>query len=214
MDYSLYHAINELARQHPWIGNASAALESWAIPVFALATAALWFLARPGRTRSWKLACGSAFASAALALLANQVIASVWARPRPYTSHPEAALFMGSSRDPSFPSDHASAAFAIATAVLLYHRRVGSVFLAAAGAVGVGRVLVGAHYPADVLVGAIVGAVAALLVVRFGTSAVDRIVRLVERLTDPVLAILWRHEPHFVGEDHDNALRPRRGPGP
>ena len=192
MDYRLYHLINELAEHHSWLGHAASALESWSIPLVALATVCLWLLARPGAARKWKLACGSALASAAVALLTNQVIAQIWARPRPYAAHPDATLFSAPSHDPSFPSDHASAAFAIGVAVLLYDRVVGAVFLAAAALVAMGRVVTGVHYPADVLAGSLVGTAAALLVARLGRPLVDRLVRVVERVTDPVLALAWR----------------------
>ena len=195
MDYRLYHRINEFAADHPWLGHAAATLESWAIPLFAVATVALWLFARPGGDRKWKLACGSALASAALALLANQVIAHIWTRTRPYVDHPDARVFVARSHDPSFPSDHASAAFAIAVAVFLFDRVVGAIFLAAATLVAAGRVVAGVHYPSDVLAGALVGTAAALLVVRIARPLIDRIVSAVERLTDPILARAWRLAP-------------------
>lgn len=195
MDYRLYHLINAFAEHHSWLGHVASSLESWSIPLFALATVGLWPLARPGATRKWKLACGSALASAAVALLANQLIAHIWTRPRPYVAHPDATLFGSPSPDPSFPSDHASAAFAIGVAVLLYDRVIGAVFLAAATLVATGRVVTGVHYPADVLAGALVGAAAALLVAKLGRPLIDRLVRSVERVTDPFMAHLWRHAP-------------------
>jgi undecaprenyl-diphosphatase len=93
---------------------------------------------------------------------------------------------------PSFPSDHASAAFAIAFAVFLFDRIVGSIFLAAAVLIGVGRVFIGAHYPADVLAGCLVGLASTLLVARLAKPGTERVVRLLERITDPVLALVWR----------------------
>jgi len=74
---------------------------------------------------------------------------------------------------------------------------VGSVFLAAAVVIGAGRVFIGAHYPLDVLAGSLVGLASALLLVRVARPLVDRLVRLVERATDPLLAPLWRlRTPH------------------
>jgi undecaprenyl-diphosphatase len=195
VDYRLYHSVNELAQHQRWLGHAAATLEAWSIPLFVVATFALWLLARPGPARKWKLACGSALASAALALLVNQAVALVWNRPRPYAAHPDATLFGAKSHDPSFPSDHASAAFAIGVAVFLFDRLVGGIFIAAASVVAVGRVVTGVHYPADVAAGALVGAAVALVVVRFAQPAVERIVRSVERLTDPLVARVWRLTP-------------------
>jgi membrane-associated phospholipid phosphatase len=197
VDYRIYHAINQFVYHHAWLGRELSALEKWAVPVIAVATFALWLLARPGGTRKWKLACACALGSAALALLINQAIGKVWHRQRPFAAHPAAHVWGSRSHDPSFPSDHASAAFAIAFAVFLFDRLVGSVFLAAAVVIGAGRVFIGAHYPLDVLAGSLVGLASALLLVRVARPLVDSLVRLVERATDPLLAPLWRlRTPH------------------
>ena len=192
MDYRLYHAINQFVADHSWIGSGLSVVENWAVPVIAVATLALWLFARPGSSRKWKLACASALGSAGLALLINQLVAQVWHRARPFADHPSAHVWGSRSHDPSFPSDHASAAFAIAFAVFLFDRVVGSIFLAAAVLIGAGRVFIGAHYPADVLAGCLVGLAAALLVARLAKPVMERVVRLLERLTDPLLALVWR----------------------
>jgi undecaprenyl-diphosphatase len=192
MDYRLYHGINQFVFDHDWLGRGLNVLETWAVPVFAVATFGLWFLARPGGPRKWKLASASALASAALALLLAQVIGKIWPRERPFAAHPDAHVWGSRSQDPSFPSDHASAAFGIAFAVFLFDRVVGSIFIAAATVIAVGRVFVGAHYPADVLAGTLGGLGAALLVVRVGSPVIEWAVRLLERVTDPVVAALWQ----------------------
>ncbi len=187
MDYRLYHAVNELVADHSWLGRAAADVETWAVPLFAIATVALWFFARPGGDRKWKLASASALGSAALALLVNQAIGHLWHRARPYETHPSAHVWTAKSADPSFPSDHASAAFAIACSVLLFDRLAGALFLAAAVVVALGRVVVGVHYPGDVLAGALVGLGCALLVVRLARPLLVPLVQLAERITDPLL---------------------------
>jgi len=192
MDYRLYHAINQFVAGHDWLGRILGAVETWAVPIFALATMALWLLARPGGPRKWKLASASALASAGVALLIAQVIAKTWPRERPFVAHPGAHVWGARSHDPSFPSDHASAAFAIAFTILLFDLTAGSIFLGAAAVIAVGRVFVGAHYPADVLGGALVALAASLLVVRLGQPVILALVRLVERVTDPLVAPFWR----------------------
>ena len=192
MDYRLYNAINQFVLHHEWLGRALSVAETWAVPVLAVTTFGLWLLARPGGPRKWKLASASALASAALALLIAQVITKIWARERPFAAHPDAHVWGTRSHDPSFPSDHASASFGIAFAVFLFDRVVGSIFIAAATFISVGRVFVGAHYPADVVAGSLVGLGAALLVVRTGMPLIEWAVRLVERITDPLASLLWR----------------------
>jgi undecaprenyl-diphosphatase len=192
VDYRLYDEVNDFVARHTWLGHTAAGFEVVAVPILAVATVALWLLARPGAGAKWKLACVSALGSSALALLVNQGIAHIWSRPRPFVEHAPQRVFGARSHDPSFPSDHAAAAFAIAFAVFAYDRVVGGIFLAAAVAIGVGRVVVGAHYPADVLAGALVGLACALLVTKVGGPLARALVRLVERVTDPLVRPLWR----------------------
>jgi hypothetical protein len=41
MDYRTYHAINQFVYDHSWLGPDLSALETWAIPVIAVATFSL-----------------------------------------------------------------------------------------------------------------------------------------------------------------------------
>ena len=93
MDYRVYRALNQFVFHHAWLGRDLATLENWAVPAVALATFALWLFARPGGNRKWKLASACALASAALALLINQLIATIWHRQRPFASHPSAHVW-------------------------------------------------------------------------------------------------------------------------
>lgn len=191
MDYRIYHAINRFVVHHAWLGRAANAFEKWGVLVFGVATVLLWLLARPGGNAKWKVASASALASAALALLVNRVIAKFWDRPRPFATHPSAHVWGARSHDPSFPSDHASAAFAIAFALLLFDRVVGGIFLAAAVLIAVGRVVIGAHYPGDVAAGFLIGLACAIVVARVARPLLAWLVRLASRVTDPVLAPVW-----------------------
>lgn len=192
MDYRVYHAINEFVARHDWLGRLFGHINSVLTILIPLAAALLWLLARPGGNRRWKLAATSALASGAVAYIANQVIAAIWHRDRPCTVHPAAHTWVTCKHDASFPSDHTSAAFAIAFAILLYDRVVGGLFLIAAAVLGVGRVLIGVHYPGDVLAGVLVGLAVAIVVARLARPLLGPLVRVVERATDPLVAPVWR----------------------
>lgn len=139
-----------------------------------------------------RLASLSALAAASLALAANQVLSHAWERPRPFAAHADAThLLAAPSPDPSFPSDHAAAAFAIAFAVLAFSRRIGIVFLALATLIGLSRVALGLHYPSDVLAGMLVGWLAARVVTRFGAPWTAGVARFLGRVTDPLLERVW-----------------------
>ena len=85
-------------------------------------------------------------------------------RPRPYVSHPQYTPYENDS-SPAFPSGHTSYAFTTATNLTLQYRHWWVALPAYSWAAGVGysRMHMGAHYPSDVLVGALVGAGSAWL---------------------------------------------------
>ena len=131
MDWRLYHAIYDISLHHHWVGSFFNAVEKASIPFMVVATVALWFLARPGGDRKWKLAAGSGLGAAAVAVVSNQVIHAIWDRPRPYETH-RISHPWSSATDASFPSDHASASLAIAFAVLAFDPVAGALFVVVA----------------------------------------------------------------------------------
>jgi undecaprenyl-diphosphatase len=68
----------------------------------------------------------------------------------------------------------------------------GAVLLVAAVLIAAGRLFIGAHYPADIGGSVLVAAASALLVVRVARPLIAFLVRLVERVTDPILRPIWR----------------------
>ena len=131
--------------------------------MFVALLAALFVVTGKWRSVNGRHGVVAAGLSALVGLGIAHLLATLWARPRPYVAHPDAHLYIASSHDPSFPSDHATAAFAIAVALLLRHRKAGVIALVLATVLSVARVAVGTHYPSDVAAGAVIGAAAALV---------------------------------------------------
>jgi undecaprenyl-diphosphatase len=199
IDWSLFHAMNAGVAARDWLEDPVTAFSEAAVPLYAMATIALWFLARPYGHARWKLASLSGLTAAAIALAANQVISHLWDRPRPFAAHHAMThLLAAPSPDPSFPSDHAAAAFAIAFAVLTFSRVAGAAFLACATLIGLSRIALGLHYPSDVLAGVVVGWAAAMLVTRLGEAWMARVAELVSRVSDPLLKPVWDRLTRWV----------------
>lgn len=162
MDWSLLHSLNDFLFHHDAVEdpllfyvNASEAL--------FVATLAIVFLAAHGsRYASWRRAVVAAGLSAGLGLAAGKLISEIVDRARPFVADPGGVhLFSHHVADAGFPSDHATAAFAIAVAIALRKRGWGIAALGAATILAIGRVAIGVHYPSDVLAGAALGAAAA-----------------------------------------------------
>lgn len=76
--------------------------------------------------------------------------------------------------DGAFPSEHSTLAFALATTVFMHDRRVGWVFLVGALLVGVARVLANVHYPIDIMGGALLGTLTAVVIEKLHFSDLFR----------------------------------------
>lgn len=176
LDAAVTHAINGLAGRSAAIDFLMIWVSAIGVPLLVLAVAVQW-LRRPGRphVRHVLIAAGLSFL---LGLALNQLILLFVHRMRPYdggVTH----LLVPHSADFSFPSDHATATFAIAAAFLLHGmRRFGLGFLVAAALVTFSRVYVGTHYASDVLGGALTGVIAAFAVraLYWQDTRIDRLI--------------------------------------
>jgi undecaprenyl-diphosphatase len=162
LDYTLFRWVNGLAGHVGWLDHGAALFADWSPFVVAGLLVVLWFWDRGDERLRNRQAVLHAGAATVLALLVNLAITGVYFRDRPFLVHP-AHLLVSGPGDSSFPSNHATAAFAIAIAVLLYNRRFGIVLLVLAALIAVDRVFVGIHYPGDVAAGALIGTGCALL---------------------------------------------------
>lgn len=158
MDASLFEIINQLAGKVPWLDVIMIFSAKYLPIIFAVALIVAYLSFRADQQRMAVLAGISAL----IALGIAQSIAFLDPRPRPYLTH-VAHLLIERSNDPSFPSDHATFSFAIATMIWLYNRKAGVILIGLAGLVGFSRVYVGTHYPMDVIGGAALGIVVSLI---------------------------------------------------
>lgn len=67
----------------------------------------------------------------------------------------------------SFPSGHAATAFALATALTYLWPKMGIPIWLFAFLIGISRLIVGAHYPSDIIAGAFVGTFTTSLLIRY-----------------------------------------------
>jgi undecaprenyl-diphosphatase len=196
MEYTIDHALNHAIREHPLLVSIIAGFANWGVLAFGVAACALWLFDTPRRPGLWRRATAAGLSAAAVGLLANQLIAQLWHRPRPYQDHPLGILpLLSPSHDPSFPSDHATAAFAIAFGILFVARRTGWLFVAWAALIAASRVLAGMHYPTDVLAGALVGFGGGFFTARLAMPLLLPLIGLVSRATDPPLEAVAKLPP-------------------
>lgn len=163
MDWSLLHSLNNFMAAHDGFEDPLLFYVEISEALFAATLLVVFLLAYGPRHAGWRRASVAALLSAGVALAIGKLISELVDRARPFVLDPHGVhLFSPHAADPGFPSDHATAAFAIATAIVLRKRGWGIVALLAAAILSAGRVALGVHFPSDVLAGAALGAAVAV----------------------------------------------------
>ena len=135
-------------------------------PVFPTGIAVDALCSKDQQTRETKLHnAGEVVFAELLNLGVTMGAKSIVRRPRPWVAYEGDLVCLQQVRSTSFPSGHTSIAFSAATSLTLVYPKwyVAVPAFTWAGAVGFSRMYVGAHYPSDVLAGALVGAGSAIL---------------------------------------------------
>lgn len=105
----------------------------------------------------------------AVFIIDNVLLKNLVGRIRPYETVYGLERLIEKQREFSFPSGHAGSSFAAAVILLLsMPKRYGIPAIVLAFLISFSRLYVGVHYPSDVLCGAVIGTVIAVLVYRVG----------------------------------------------
>jgi len=179
MDDAITQFINAAAGSQPVVDFVAMFAGKVGVPLLVALVGIQWW-SRIDRPHV-RHACVAAGISFLLGLGVNQLIIAFVHRPRPYDAG-ITHLIIDRSADWSFPSDHATASVAIAAAFAMQRlpRRT-MLFALLTLLICWSRIYVGTHYLSDVLGGALVGIVFAVLV-RFCYRENTRFDRLVTGL--------------------------------
>ena len=174
---------------------AAHALAEWLVYLVPAALVLLWIF---GRSADRQAAVAAAI-TAVLALLAAHVVSTLVFHPRPFTVE-AVRNYLNHASDSSFPSDHATLFFAMALSMAACRPPSAAwlwlSMLIAGLAAAWARILLGAHYPLDIVgAAAIAGAAAVIVHARWGLGAVARLTASAERLYGLVLSPRNRFSP-------------------
>jgi membrane-associated phospholipid phosphatase len=156
LDTSLFHFIS-LNLHHPALDGVMRFLSGNMLFVPALLALAVWLLRKGGARGRVLVLMLAIILPLGDGLVVNPLKHAI-GRERPLEKVTDTSLMADKTDGRSMPSAHAATWFAATMVAYCYYRRSWRFMLPLAAAVGFSRIYVGAHYPGDVLVGAILGA--------------------------------------------------------
>ncbi len=131
---------------------------------YILFIAAIWFVIRQ---KDWHLRFYSSAVLALAALVSRGILTETiryfFFRPRPFAAMNFEPL-INHAANASLPSGHAALYFALAFAIFLLNKKWGAWFTVFTAVAGLARVMAGAHWPLDIVAGALTGLIAFFVV--------------------------------------------------
>ncbi len=122
----------------------------------------LWFI--DGKIRKEQVI--HAIAAGAIAWLIAFAIKLLFPTLRPFMINGGEVDVLVRPTDSAFPSEHTVLAFSLAVTIFLHDKKVGFWYLLGALAVGISRIFANVHYPIDILGGAFIGTLVAVVIER------------------------------------------------
>jgi len=97
-------------------------------------------------------------------LIFTEGIHYFWYRLRPFLALPNVYVPFVQTGSSSFPSGHTATYFALAFGMYEFNKRIGGLYFVGASFVALSRVVLGVHYPSDIVGGVVVAWVSILIV--------------------------------------------------
>ncbi|MGE7907163.1 undecaprenyl-diphosphatase [Peribacillus sp. NPDC094092] len=160
MNSSLFRMVNNLGKQYTDLNPFFVFIAEYMI--YFLVLAVLLFLFSRGNKNRIMVIC--AFITLVISELLAKTAGQFHSNNQPFAELPNVNKLVEKAVNNSFPSDHTIIFFSFCITFWLFKRGWGILWVLLAVLVGISRIWVGVHYPADVLVGAIISIVAAAIV--------------------------------------------------
>ena len=146
MNELIFHWLNQLAVLSPF-GDRLIIFAADYLGYILILGAIIYFIFRGRRAALF------VSASSFLAWLLAEVIKHFYFSPRPFLVLDNVRLLIQHGGNDSWPSGHATFFMALATALYLFNKKLGNLYLLGAVIISLARVVAGIHWPLDVLAG-------------------------------------------------------------
>ncbi|WP_312110267.1 undecaprenyl-diphosphatase [Brevibacillus reuszeri] len=160
MNIHYFRMINDLGKQYPALNPVFFFIAEYTVYLLALIALLYWFT-RKHENRIMVICATITFV---LAEILGKIAGTFHYNAQPFAELADVNQLVFKAVDNSFPSDHTILFFSFCISFLLFQKKKGILWLLLAILVGISRIWVGVHYPADVLVGALISIGSALAV--------------------------------------------------
>ena len=159
INMELFRAINHLSYQLELLNPLMIFLAKYMEYILIAGVIIYWFT----RTKENRIMVISAIISFIVAEIFGKLLGKIHSNFQPFVTLQNTNKLIDHAIDNSFPSDHAIQFFSICIVFLFFKKNLRYIWLALAILVAISRIWVGVHYPLDVIVGALLGTITALL---------------------------------------------------
>lgn len=165
MDYSelninLFRSINDLGKQYTFLNSSMIFIAEYMVYFLAIVVITIWFI-RSKRNRMMVLCATITFI---IAEIIGKIAGKLHSNYQPFAELSNVNKLISKAVDNSFPSDHTILFFSFCVSFWLFRKGLWFLWVVLSFIVGISRIWVGVHYPADVIGGAFISIISATIV--------------------------------------------------
>ncbi|MEH6943845.1 undecaprenyl-diphosphatase [Bacillus sp. JJ722] len=150
---SLFRSINDLGKEYSFLNPISILFAEYTVYFLVVSVILFWFT-RSSRNRIMIISAGISFI---LAEIIGKTAGLLYSNQQPFAELSNVNKLIEKTVGNSFPSDHTILFFTFCFSFFFFKTRFKYIWIILAFSVGLSRILVGVHYPYDVMTGAIIG---------------------------------------------------------
>ncbi|MGN1402329.1 MAG: undecaprenyl-diphosphatase [Bacillus sp. (in: firmicutes)] len=164
---TLFRMINDLGKEYEYVNPIFIFIAEYTVFLLAGMLLMYWFT----RTKNNRIMAISALIAFVAAEITGKLAGKLHSNENPFAELSGVSQLIEKEINNSFPSDHTILFFSICMTFVFFRKKGSYIWLILAFLVGVSRVWVGVHYPADILAGAAIATISAYICYRIVPSS-------------------------------------------
>jgi undecaprenyl-diphosphatase len=179
MNEYLFRLINNLGKEYTILNPGVVFIAEYMVIFLVIAVLTFW-ITRVNKNRIMMI-CGSI--TFVIAEILGKIAGNIHSNLQPFAELSSVNQLIEKAVDNSFPSDHTILFFSFCVTFWIFRGARGFIWILLALLVGISRIWVGVHYPADIMVGAIISICTAIIVCRVvpKLSIIQRLLGIYEK---------------------------------